>query len=80
MCKHEKICIECTREEIAKLEKQIQELKRKLPSNVYTPVIPYWPVFPQYPVYPQQPYWYNQMLCGGSTTFQAGLNTINSNL
>lgn len=32
-CNHEKVCEQCTKEEIAKLQSQIDELKKKLPNQ-----------------------------------------------
>ena len=52
MCKHEKICIECTKEEISKLNEQIQKLKDKLPETQRIVIIPYTPSYPSYPTSP----------------------------
>lgn len=32
-CGHDDVCVECTKAEIAKLEKKVENLKKKLPSD-----------------------------------------------
>jgi len=71
MCKHKKICVECTREEIAKLKKQIDELESKLPQRDVliiqtSPLQPYIQQVPYIPPMPS-PQWYCTSTSDNST-------------
>ena len=81
-CNHEKVCVECVKEEIRATKAKLKELEDKLPKSDTTithefhhyPNIITFPIQPQ-PYYPyniQQPYTFS----GGKYYTAAGTNSV----